>query len=250
MIRRLFEVAKYMVVILTLASPSFGAYALQSAKRSSEAMSSEDLTVDWTVQKSPAIQGFLSPSPSEYEKAIDDDKGVLRATILLGSSMRVEFREHPKSIDFYDSTVAVYQHGKEVRAYNIGEMIHHQALSLAHVGIVPLGSDHGLLVCEYEGGFVGAREGFAILHFSPDQFQLHTLPLTDFGKVVVFMSKPDQAEIWSALPYPRGTDAEPMAYTVQACRWQDDGYVCGPPKRKRGLYGPTTINNPGIEVRP
>jgi hypothetical protein len=250
MIRRSFEVAKYLAVILMLASPSLGAYALQSAGRSPEASGSGDLTVDWTNQKSPAIHGFLSPSPSEYEKAIDDDKGMIRAMILLGSSMRVEFREHPKSIDFYDSTVAVYQQGKEVRAYNIGEMIHHQALSLAHVGVMPLGGGQGLLVCEYEGGFVGAREGFAILRFSTERFELHTLPLADFGKVVVFRSKPDEAEIWSALPYPRGTDAEPMSYSTQACRSGNDGYECSPPRRKRGLYGAATINDPGIEIRP
>ena len=129
-------------------------------------------------------------------------------------------------------------------------MIQHQALSLAHVGIVPLGNGEGMLVCEYEGGFVGAREGFAILRFSPNSFDLHTLPLVEFGKVVVFRSRQDQAIVWSALPYPAGTDAEPMAYSTQACRWQSNGYECSPPKRKRGLFGPTAINDPGIEIRP
>ena len=66
-----------------------------------------------------------------------------------------------------------------------------------------------MLVCEYVGGAVGAIEGFAILRFSPDNIELHTLPLTDFGKVVVFKEKPEQAEIWSALPYPSGSDADP-----------------------------------------
>jgi hypothetical protein len=107
-----------------------------------------------------------------------------------------------------------------------------------------------MLICVYQGGFVGAREGFAILRFSPNSFDLHTLPLVDFGKVVVFRSKPDQAIVWSALPYPRGTDAEPMAYSTQACRWQSSGYECSPPKRKRGLFGPAAINDPGIEILP
>jgi hypothetical protein len=106
-----------------------------------------------------------------------------------------------------------------------------------------------MLVCEYEGGAVGAREGFAILRFSPAGFELHTLPLTDFGKVVVFKSKPEQVEIWSALPDDMGSDADPMAYATQSCRWQAKGYTCGAPKRKLGRFSPASINDPGIEIR-
>ena len=74
--------------------------------------------------------------------------------------------------------------------------------------------------------------------------------LTDFGKVVVFRSKPGEAEIWSALPEGAGADADPMAYASQACRWQSDGYECSRPKRKPGRFTPAAIDDPGIEIRP
>jgi hypothetical protein len=210
----------------------------------------DNLTVDWANQKVPTTHVFMRPSPAEYMKAIDDEKEVLRARVVLDGSTTVEFYEKPKDIDFYDSTVVVNRRGVASRSYNVGDLIKHQALSLAHVGIVPSGDGAGMLVCEYEGGAVGAREGFAILRFSSSSFDLHTLPLTDFGKVVVFRGRPEQAEIWSALPDGAKSDADPMAYSTQACRWQSSGYTCDPPKRKRGRFSPADINDPGIEIRP
>lgn len=242
--------AKTAFAVLLLLGLSSAAPALQSSGGNSEATSPDNVTLDWMNQKSPAVHAFVSPSPDEYQKAIDEDKNVLRGRIMLDSSTTVEFHEHPKDIDFYDSTVVVNRKGEPSRSYNVGELIKHQALSLAHVALIPSINGASMLVCEYEGGFVGAREGFAILRFTPDSFDLHTLPLADFGKVVVFKSKPDQATVWSALPYPRGTDAEPMAYSTQACRWETKGYVCDPPKRKRGRFSPASINDPGIEIRP
>lgn len=210
----------------------------------------DNLTVDWVNQKTSAIRAFVGPTPDEYHEAIDEKKQVLRATVMLDGSTTVEFYEKPKDIDFYDSTIVINRHGMASRSYNLGELIKHQALSLAHVAIVPTGNGTGMLVCEYEGGAVGAREGFAILRFSPSSFDLHTLPLTNFGKVVVFKEKPDHVEIWSALPDGAASDADPMAYSTQACHWKTKGYVCGPPKRKRGRFSPAATDSPGIEIRP
>lgn len=210
----------------------------------------DELTVDWANQTTPATQVFVRPSPAEYIKAVDENKDVLRARIVLDGATTVEFYERPKDINFYDSTIVVDRRGVTSRSFNVGNLMKHQALSLVHVGIVPLGSGAGLLVCEYEGGAVGAREGFAILRFSSGSFDLHTLPLTDFGKVVINRGKPEQVEIWSALPYPAGSDADPRAYTTQACRWETSGYACDPPKRKRERFSPATIDDPGIEIRP
>lgn len=208
------------------------------------------VTVNWSSQKTPTTRMFVRPSPAEYMKAIDNNRQVLRAKVLLENATTVEFYERPKDIDLYNSTVVVSRQGKAARSYNIGELIKHQALSLVHIGIVPLPEGGGMLVCEYEGGAVGAREGFAILRFSPSDVELHTLPLTDFGKVIVFRAKPELAEIWSALPDDAGSDADPRAYTTQACRWYAVGYECGQPKRKPGRFGPSSIDDPGIEIRP
>lgn len=242
------------VVLITVVSLSLNAVALNAKSSGSEThkgqtTAHENVVVDWSNQKVPVIRGFVAPNPDQYIAAIDAKTRVVRATIMLDDSTNVEFYEKPRDIDFYDSTIVVNRQGQASRSYNVGRLIKHQALSLAHVAIVPSGSGGGMLVCEYEGGAVGAREGFAILRFSPTGFELHTLPLTNFGKVVVFAGKPEQAEVWSALPYPAGSDADPMVYATQSCRWESEGYKCSSPKRHRGSFGPAAIDDPGIEIR-
>jgi hypothetical protein len=241
---------KVIFATLILLSPNPTVLCSQSSGPEMQSAVAENLTVNWANQKVPTTHAFMRPSPAEYMKAIDEEKELLRARVVLDGSTTVEFYEKPKDIDFYDSTVVVNRRGVASRSYNVGDLIKHQALSLVHVGIVPSGDGAGMLICEYEGGAVGAREGFAILRFSPSSFDLYTLPLTDFGKVVVFRSRPDQAEIWSALPEGAASDADPMAYSTRACHWKTKGYVCAPPKRKRGRFSPASINEPGIEIRP
>jgi len=239
---------KVVLAALVLLTPNPVALCLGGP--AAQAAVANNLTVDWANQKVPATHMFVRPSPDEYMKAIDEKKQVLRAKVVLDNATTVEFYERPRDIDFYDSTIVVNHRGSASRSYNVGVLIKHQALSLAHVGIVPSGNGAGMLVCEYEGGAVGAREGFAILRFSPTGFELHTLPLTNFGKVVVFAGKPEQAEVWSALPYPAGSDADPMVYATQSCRWESEGYKCSAPKRRQGSFPPAAIDDPGIEIRP
>ena len=240
---------KVMLMFLILLSSTPGVLCCQSDAVETQRAGADNLIVNGANRKTTAIHAFVGPTPAEYQKAIDEEKEVLRAKVVLDDSTTVEFYEKPKDIDFYDSKIVVNRQGIASRSYNVGELIKHQALSLAHVAIVPTGNGAGMLVCEYVGGAVGAREGFAILRFSPFDFELHTLPLADFGKVVVFRGKLEQAEVWSALPYPAGADADPMVYTTQGCRWQSDGYECSPPKRHRGSFGPAAIDDPGIEIR-
>lgn len=241
---------KIVLAISILLSPVSVALGASSSSAGAQAKIADNLTVDWASQKVPATHMFVRPSPAEYMKAIDEKKEVLRARVVLDGSTTVEFYERPKDIDFYDSTIVVNRRGHASRSYDVGNLIKHQALSLVHVAIVPAGNGAGMLVCEYEGGAVGAREGFAILRFTPTEFELHTLPLTNFGKVVVFAGKPELAEVWSALPYPAGADADPMVYATQSCRWESEGYKCSPPKRHRGSFGTAAIDDPGIEIRP
>ena len=195
------------------------------------------------------IQTFPEPDPKADEDAIAQHKKVLRAEIAIDSATTVRFYEEPTSDAVYNSSISVDRGGASVATYNVGEMIQHQPLRLVHAALLRSG-DTGMLVCEYEGGAVGAREGFAILRFSPAGFELHTLPLTNFGKVVVFRGKPEQVEIWSALPDDAGPNADPKFYATQACRWQSGGYVCGPPKRQSKRFSPGDIDDPGIEIRP
>jgi hypothetical protein len=201
------------------------------------------------VDDSQAIQTFPEPEPQADEAAINEHKKVLRAEIAIDSRTTARFYEEPTSETVYNSSISVEREGASIATYKVGSLIKHQSLRLVHAAVIRSG-DTGMLVCEYEGGATGAREGFAILRLSPAGVELHTLPLTDFGKVVVFRAKPEQAEVWSALPDNAGSNADPRAYATQACRWQTGGYECSPQKRKAGRFAPGAIDDPGIEIRP
>jgi hypothetical protein len=198
---------------------------------------------------SQGIQTFPEPEPQADEAAISGHKKVLRGKIAIDSSTAVRFYEEPTSETVYNSSISVERAGASIVSYKVGPMIKHQALRLVHAALLRSG-DTGMLVCEYEGGAVGAREGFAILRFSPAGFELHTLPLTDYGKVVVFRGKPEQVELWSALDANVGAAAADRSYATRTCRWRSEGYVCDAPKRKPGLFTPGGISDPGIEIRP
>ncbi len=195
------------------------------------------------------IQTFPLPEPKADDAAVSGRKLVLRGKIAIDATTTVNFYEQPKSETVYNSLVRVERKGVSIARYNVGEITKHQSLRLVHAAIIRSG-ETGMWVCEYEGGGNGAREGFAILRFSPGGFELHTLPLTDFGKVVVFKGKPEQVEIWSALPDDAGANADPKAYGTRSCRLGAKGYLCSPPKRKVGRFSPGDINDPGIEIRP
>jgi len=195
-----------------------------------------------------SIQTFPEPDPQADEDVIAGHKKVLRAEIAIDPTITVRFYEEPTSETVYHSSISIERGRTSIASYEVGKMIGHQPLRLVHAALIR-SDDGGMLVCEYEGGAAGTREGFAILRFSPGRFELHTLPLTDFGKVVVFRSKPEQVEIWSALPDDAGPNAAPMAYATQICRWQVKKYSCGTPKRRPGLFSPASIDDPGIEIR-
>lgn len=202
-----------------------------------------------TSSSSDAIQTFPLPEPQADDAAISDHKKVLRAEIAIDSATMVKFYEQPTSVTVYNSTVSVERGGVALATYNVGSLIKHQSLRLVHAALLRSG-DSGVLVCEYEGGADATREGFAVLRFSPAGIDLHTLPLTDFGKIVVFKGKPDQVEIWSGLPDGATSNADERPYVVRACRWGAKGYVCGSAKRQPGRFSPGAIDDPGIEIRP
>jgi hypothetical protein len=214
------------------------------------------LSGNWLLRAQPkpvdsssqAIQTFPLPEPQADRVAIDERRKVLRAEILVTPSVTVRFYEEPTSETVYNSSITV-EKGGSVSTYRIGDLIKHQALRLVHTGLVQAG-DSGMLVCEYEGGAVGAREGFAVLRYSQIGFTLHSLPLTEFGKIVVSKGNPEWAEIWSALPDNAASTADERYYATRSCRWQPNGYVCGSPKRQPRRFAPGAINDPGIEIRP
>lgn len=242
------NLARLLIMLVLLAVASAGRAQQPAGDRDVD--KGDATLINWADQKTPVIHGFVAPTPAVYMKAIDDHREVVRAKIVLDGATTVVLSERPKDIDFYDSTVQVERKGQPIRSYKVGEMIRHQALSLAHVALVPAARASGMLVCEYEGGAVGARVGFAILRFSQSGFELHTLPLTDFGKVVVFRGRQERAEIWTALADYVGSDADPRVYATRVCNWGLSGFTCGPPKRQPKTFAPGAINDPGIEIRP
>jgi hypothetical protein len=213
--------------------------------------SSHDLSgqLKYDQQREGTVQTFPWPAARSDDSAINNHRKVLRAEVLIRPDTWVRFYEQPTSITEYNSTVSV-QHGQRVIAtYPVGRMIQHQALRLVHVALLRSG-DSGTVVAEYEGGGVGAREGFAILRFSPSGVKLHTLPLTDYGKVVVFKNSPDQVEVWSADPDEDvGSPVADRPYITRTCRWQAQAFLCGTTRRQLGVFTPGGISDPGIEIR-
>jgi hypothetical protein len=206
------------------------------------------LTVDWVNQKDPVILRYGLPSDENYEKAIKENLRLLRARILLDGATVVSFYEKPKNpYEFFDSTIVIERHGFATRTYNICDLIKDQALALVYVAFLRSVNGETMLVCNYEGGGTGAQQGFAILHFSSTDFSLSTLPLTLYGKVVVFKSKPWLVELWSAKS---GLRAYPNSYATQSCQLKNEYYRCESPKKLRGLFVPNSIIDPGIQIRP
>ena len=201
-----------------------------------------------TSPSSDAIQTFPLPEPQADDAAISDHKKVLRAEIAIDSTTTVRFYEQPTSVMVYNSTVSVERGGAVLATYNVGSLIKHQSLRLVHAALLRFG-DSGVLVCEYEGGADAAREGFEVVRFSPAAIDLHTLPLTDFGKIVVFKGKPEQVEIWSGLPDGATSNADERPYVVRVCHLESKGYVCGSPKQQPGRFSPGDIDDPGIEIK-
>lgn len=195
------------------------------------------------------IKTLPEPDPQESEAAIDRHTPILRAKIELDWALTVTFWEKPTSTTVYNSSITVERNGATIATYPVGEMIQHQSLRLVHVALIRTGLA-ATLAAEYEGGAVGATEGFAILRYSATKVDLHTLPLTDFGKVVLYRSTPDRADIWSATQDYAGTIAETRYYSTRQCIWKVERYVCSLAKREHGRFSPGDVDDPGIEIRP
>ena len=77
-----------------------------------------------------------------------------------------------------------------------------------------------------------------------------TLLLADFGKVVVFRSKPERAEIWTALSDFVGSDVNPRNYAARICLLQPSGYACGAQTRQPKRFAPAAVNDSDLEIHP
>jgi len=212
---------------------------------------SSEVTVNWSKQSTSVILHYLAPSFNEYEIAVSKSSDILRAEILLKDGTIIQFYETPKEVfGFYESRIVVKRHGRAATTFKVGRILRDQALTLAYVALVPTKDGEVMVICNYEGGATGARQGFAILRVSNKSAALRVLPLTDYGKVVVFAAKPWMAEVWTATSDYVGATATPRSYATQACNWSTSSYRCGPAKRLHGTFNTNAIIEPGIEIRP
>ena len=197
------------------------------------------------------IRTYPVPSPQKYDHAINGHRLVERAKITLSDSVSVELFEQPRSIEDYDSIVKVIVSGKKPEIVRVGHLIGCPELRVVHAALVRSDSVSGALILEYEGGGIGAREGFAVLRFDRHSAQIHVLPVTNFGKVVFHRNNHEIAEIWSGnecLNIPPG--AEGCEYTTRLCKWEEESYSCGQPKKMEQVFNPNDISDPGIEIQP
>lgn len=198
----------------------------------------------------PEVQTYPVPDPQVYDNAMSRHRSIERARIALNTSISVDLLERPRSIDDNDSILVLRVSSQPPKTFHIGHLIGHPQLRVVHTALVHTDSNSGMLVLEYEGGAVGAREGFAVLRYDRQSAQLHVLPLTDYGKVVVFRQNQGLAEIWSGDCANSSLDSDGCKYTTRMCTWKDEGYSCGHPLKKDGKFNQGDISDPGIEIRP
>jgi len=198
----------------------------------------------------PDIQTYPVPASKVYDNAIKDHRSIDRAKITLNDSINVDLLERPKSIDNNDSILILYVSGQAPRVLHIGRMIGDLQLRIVHAALVRMDSARGMLVLEYEGGSVGAIEGFAVLRFEQHSAKVHVLPLARYGKVVVSRGKQDDAEVWSGDCAGLPPDAQGCEYVSRMCTWGIEDYSCARSKKMKGLFSQYDTSDPGIEIRP
>ena len=203
------------------------------------------------VASASEIKTFPVPDPMVYDWAVENHRTIWRAKITLNGSMHVKLLEKPKSIENNDSILEIHVSGKHPRTFEIGRLLKCPELRFVHAALIHTDSTRGMLVLEYEGGSIGAREGFAVVRFDEHSATVHVLPLTDFGKVVVFRGNQGIAEIWSGDDcLSASPDSGGCEYITRMCTWRAEGYSCDQPKRMEGVFNQNDISDPGIEIRP
>jgi hypothetical protein len=195
------------------------------------------------------IQTFPEPDAQVDSDAISKHRTIHRATIKVDETLTVDISERPQSDQNFDSLATVRRINEKPQLFWIGRLIHHRQLRLVHAALIRSDGHSGMLVLEFEGGAVGAREGFAVLRYTTKNFRLNVLPLTDYGKIVVFRNQPTVADIWSGDCADISSDAGGCEYRTRTCRWSDDGYACAASQKAKGLFNKGDISDPGIEIK-
>ena len=196
------------------------------------------------------IQTYPVPTPDADREAIKNAQEVERATFQLSDSIQIYAYERPSSATQYGSSVAVHQDGR-VRRYRINELIRKgNSLRLVHAALVCLPFQEKVLILEYEGGAVGAVEGFAVVRLVGDSVRVAMLPLTDQGKIVFDRKKLSEVEIWTSASGSEDlSTASPKKYIRMRCLWKAKGFVCTRLKGIAGIFSPGDIDDPGIELK-
>ncbi|MGA9060848.1 MAG: hypothetical protein WB341_04185 [Terracidiphilus sp.] len=181
--------------------------------------------------------------------AISKHRTIHRATIKIDDSLIVGISEHPRDDYDFDTLVTVRRVNEKPQLFWIGRLIRHGQLRVVHFALLRTDGHSGMLVLEFEGGAVGASEGFAVLQYTPDKLWPNVLPLTNYGKIVVFRNQPEVAEIWSGDCADISSDAGGCEYRKRTCKWSETGYSCSASQSIKGLFNKGDISDPGIEIK-
>jgi hypothetical protein len=199
---------------------------------------------------SDIIRTFTWPDVKEDREARSNRKQVLRAKLEIDSVTTVEVFERPQSPVFYDSLVVIHKANAPDKNYNIGRMINDgQSLRLLYTALIKADAHSGTLVLGFEGGADGSSQGFAVLRFSPESMQLHTLPKVYGGKLVVFRKNPNHLELWTKADEAGESEVSPVHYQVKDCSWDAQNLNCSSKSRIVGPFSKLEIIDPSIEIR-
>ena len=192
------------------------------------------------------IRAYTVPDAKADDDALSNHRTIQRALIKIDETLTVEVSERPTSVDNFNTFVTTHSVNRKPQIFYVGRMIGDRPLRLVHGALLRSNSHSGMLVLEFEGGSVGAREGFAILRYGPEWVQLSVLPLSDYGKVIVFRDRQDLAEVWSGDCASMPSDSAGCEYRRRLCTWSRTGYICDKSTNVKGLF---KISDTGIEIR-
>jgi hypothetical protein len=203
--------------------------------------------LDWSHQQSPAIVYAAGDYLDDFYKLAERKATVQLVQVALPNSIAVRFTESPTNDAETDPAAIVECAGRQQR-YEVGELANDRSLHLAYLAVVPLEAGAGMLVAGYAAGATGAVQGYALLHYTPSECELRTLPLLSYGRVAVSLRKPDRLVVWSVHDRGWRTANDPVQYATRTCLWGQRALKCSRPRSQDGTFVPNEMNDPPVEI--
>ncbi len=147
---------------------------------------------------------------------------IVRMKLAIGPNTTITIIEHPRAgveLDDYNCTIIV-KRGQESKKYSMKVLTKGgEGDRIVEVANLCTSPEAGMLFLAFEEGYAGYGEGFAVVRYSPDAFDVRALPSAYQGRIVVNKADPNKVEVWSAEDSASKIEcgACPKYYGIQDC---------------------------------